>query len=322
MLLLNILILFFATITLVFTFNHFKTVMKQRKILRLVHGENLSIVSPSIYLAVNLGQFFIVGFGSFLNDENMMKSLLYGWAIVVTILIFLICAVFMYTGEYRVLLKEYKESQRPYSLIESYFGNFSSGDEGEKNRDNFFEAFGYTVFRDENRVFFRRFNQDTNFELVLRAATLYHEYCKLLKISEGLPLYHKLDEEDKKRSDSLTKTIREMRAELKKFGSEMKPFFNLKGDERYSKQELKKLRELRDIKDFNPVSLKGLHPTIETLHFIQKDPNVSFEKKEEARQLEHQVKQILSDADTPMLSADETSDGLMNAVKMFHRIQT
>ncbi|WP_214873497.1 hypothetical protein [Exiguobacterium sp. s140] len=95
MLLLNILILFFATITLVFTFNHFKTVMKQRKILRLVHGENLSIVSPSIYLAVNLGQFFIVGVGSFLNDENMMKSFLYGWAVVVTILIFLICAVLM-----------------------------------------------------------------------------------------------------------------------------------------------------------------------------------------------------------------------------------
>lgn len=210
--------------------------------------------------------------------------------------------------------------------VTTYFWKVSADKELEqKNVFSFIDHFGFSPYENVSKKIVYRFEKGTDKQVIMDIARAYHEVLSLKNFLSSLPSEERLSEADIELVKELKKQIRELELVLKESSDILKSLFTHNINAHFSDTELKTLEKLRQM----PLRKKKdtpsyIHPTIEALLQIQADPQVSPEKKEEAKELEKEVRVILEQQKRGKgieSSSDEEADRSILAVKMFLHIE-
>lgn len=211
---------------------------------------------------------------------------------------------------------DFKKVQPTEETLETFFGEIEMN-----GRMSFGHLFGFSPFT-ETRLYFMsplKVKSGKERDDLIRVAKVYHEAKALDKLRASLPNDSKLNETDRQKKKELEKMIETKVNFLKKSSEIVKAAVVRDNEAYYSDGEKESVEALRNLKLDVSLPRQLIHPTVEELVHIQSNPNVSQHLKEEARELEHTIENMLKNK-TKSWTEDELARFGIETVKRFHHI--
>lgn len=279
------------------------------------YGISLFLFIPSIIMFLILGlPYPILIFGNLPHEVNaFIIILMILFSILITIYFLQIPVT---DNDFGTIKSTFYIGKRKEDLNSLFLRNPEN--KSHEQLDRFRYAFDMTPYENYSKKILFRFKPDANMNTIKEIAKSYHDWTALLNFIRELPSTDKMAENEREKYKKLQDKADAWEKELRASAPILKEMFDYNVDAHLSLSEQKSLEKLRNTDIIPPAPKLFIHPTIESLHEIQFDPNVSNDRKREAKELEAIVRQkIEAEKSETNWTADEVAERNMDAVRMY-----